>query len=924
MNPKRTRLALFAIFFISGACSLVYQIVWTRMMQVVFGVSVFAVSAVVCAFMTGLAGGSFVFGRVADRTRRPLFLYGITEIGIAALALAFPPLLDAMRPVFVWAHRTFYSPDPSSYYVFSLIRFLIILPLLLAPTFLMGGTLPLISRHFIRGPKSVALLLGRLYGMNTLGAVAGTFFAGFVLIALLGSTGALIFAGLANLGIGVATTWIGWKDPRAGLEGDDLDSADAPASSESAPADASAASRSKDAESDARPRRAGRRRKGSAKPAGSAREAASPVAAAPSPPPRWTVPLVMICMGVTGFVSLALQVLWTRMMVYYTNNSTYAFSSMLCVFLFGLATGGWATGLVAHRARRPLVWLAIAVLGIGLWGAFSLLLLDRMFQITRAIAETFELPGWYRVIVVLFGQCSSMFLVPTFLMGTTLPLAVQVATTSGENVGRRIGDIYGANTVGTVLGSFAAGFLLIPILGVRNSVVAVAGANLAVAAILLLPQPGFPRWAKGTALAGALALVFVMDRAVPADIVSRQFVQNLTVKRDLLFYEEDITDTIMVWDPVSDGRVVTEERDVFFGDGRANGGHRTRVEDHFYGHLPMFLHPDPQEVLSIGVCSGNTIGAITRHATMKHLDAVELSAGVVEATKWIETNYGIFHDRPDPRVTLHIEDGRNFLLGTERQYDVININPPYVHTAGVVFLYTREFFELCRARLKPGGVVSHFIEPGRLSTEEQKMLLETFASVFPHVTVWHGPRLYSWNLVGSDRPISFRYEEVRRRIAEDPILRQSLREDKLQDPNFLPGLLLMKDESVRRYVAENGRRSRIVTDDRTVLDFSSPRTEYSGFAFFRLMPGETVDESQYIRPAEGGIFVRTPDPEGDEGGYANVARLNARSDSGTDLVDWTGVSDEERVRIEGEIRHLADLRRKAVNLLYAHRQVKGQ
>lgn len=876
MTDLRIRRAVFALFLLSGACGLIYQVVWTRMMTLLFGVTVYAVSTVLCSFMAGLAMGSLVFGRVADRSRRPLMLYGYLEIGIGLCGAIFPYAMEAVRPLFVLIHRTWYE---AGHGVFSLARFGIVFPMLLVPTFLMGGTFPIVSRYFVRARGTLTRDVGFLYAVNTSGAVIGVFLVGFVLLAYLGMWNTTMIAALGNILVGIVSVLVG-RHAVVSLEGDALDAGQA--SSPVSPGAPESHDRTDTP---------------------SALEAPGDDAR-----PAWVAQLALIAIALSGFVSLGLEVLWTRVLVFHTHNSTYAFSSMLMAFLIGIAGGGWLMGLIAPRVKRPFLLFALLQVGIAVWSVGSLYGVGQLQHLTNFLADAIPFDNWAEIVVIILSQSLATLLFPATLMGMTFPLATTLATRGMGRVGRGIGDVYAANTFGTVAGSFLTGFVLIPLLTVRGSFIFLAGINCAIAALLILAGGELAPRLRKSFVAGCVLFILAAQLVMPADVVSNDFSKTLG---NLVYYNEEVTDTIMVIDLKDRNGIPQKDyRMLVFADGRGTAGHATKAEDRFYAHLPMLLHPDPKEVLLICVGAGNTLGAFLDHSRMERIDCVELSPGVLEASRRFETNDGALEPPLDPRIRMNIDDGRNYLLGSDRTYDIVHLDPPELHTAGIVYLYTREFYEAAKARLKPGGVFSHWFNASKLTAEEMRDVVATFHDVFPHGTIWQGPGIYSWNLIATDRPLTVPLRAASTIMSGEERVRANLVDAlndpgrEMVDPHFFFSHLLMDEHTL----AEYSKGARILTDDLTIVDYSSPRSPYSGFGFVHIfMPSDSrriLREEARKRQDEP---ARKPEP----GGWVYLTELAMKTDDVASIIDWTGYSDEERAAAEAAI-HQKVAERKAL------------
>ena len=740
---------ILGLFLVSGATGLIYQVLWVRILTLTLSVTVYAVATVLSAFMAGLGLGAFVGGRLADRLRRPLMAYGIAELGVALTALVTPLVLFHLGPVY----RVLYDTFGGSGVAFGAARFLLAASVLLVPCTLMGTTLPLLSRAVIADARHAGRGAGALYATNTFGAVLGCVLAGFVLIPTLGlsTTNALAVAVSATVGA-VAVT-------------------------------------------------AGRHTAQVVHPA-------TPVARIP-----WTRTglIAAAVWTVSGFTALGYEVMWTRALEQYTHNSVYAYSAMLATFLAGIAGGSALAARVVPRLEQPMALLGAIEIGIGLAVGAALLVYARLDQIAPAIASAMGgLHTWSRVIALIFAQVALVMLPMTLLFGATFPVATRAVVEQLDSAGRRIGQLYAANTVGSILGSVAVSFLLLPWLGLRGTFVALAAVNVALGIGLLLVLSGsVRRWGLvlGTAAIVALALV-------PAGLFEESYARRFG---KLLFYREQVTDTVMV---TEDAR---GERMIRYGDGRGTAGTMTAPEDRIYAHIPLLLHPDPRRVLTICFGVGNSLAAATLHP-IERVDAVELSPGVVDAAPFFtRTNRAVLHD---PRVALTIADGRNFLLATRETYDIVRLDPPELHTAGIVNLYTREFYELARARLRPGGIFSIWVNIVMTPEEDLRHLVRTVAAVFPHVSIWDGPFRYSWVINGSMTPHPPDLARLERRYA-DGTLRADLASARAPDPYALLARFVMGDAAARAFAGSGP----LVTDDHTMLDFTVPRSLDSFFGF---------------------------------------------------------------------------------------------
>ena len=741
---------LLGLFFASGTSGLLYQVLWMRLLALTLSVTVYAVSTVLCAFMAGLGLGAVIGGRLADRVRRPLVVYGLVEIAIGLSALATCFALFRLGPAYAWL----YSQLGGAGFPFVLGRFALAFVVLLVPCTLMGTTLPLLSRAVVTRRDDVASGTGILYAVNTLGAVGGCLAAGFVLIPSLGLTAVNALSAALNVGVGLLALARGRQLA------------------------------AKNAASDRPPR-----------------------------PATATVALAAAAFGVSGFTAMGYEILWTRALESFAHNSTYAYSAMLATFLLGIAIGSAVVAPMADRLQRPLLALAAVEVGIGLSVIVSLRLYAHYGTLVPRMADAVGgLTSWVHAVALIFTEAGAVLLVTTLLFGASFPLAARAAVDSLDGLGTRIATVYAANTLGSVAGALVVGFVLVPALGVSRSFTALVTANVAVGAALALfaAGRGVARWLVG---AGAVVVAVAAVTTVPSRLFEESFTQRFG---KLLFYREEVTDTVMVTEAAGGERMIR------YGDGRGTAGTMTVREDRIYAHIALLHLPEPRRVLSICFGVGNSLSSILQYPQVERVDAVELSPGVVDAAPFFaRTNRTPL---ADPRVHLAIQDGRNFLLTSTTTWDAIRLDPPELHTAGVVNLYTREFFELARAHLAPGGVFSIWVNVVMTPEEDVRLLARTIADVFPYVSVWQGPLGYSWVFNGSVEPRPPDLTVLRRHFASPPVA-ADLDSIGIADPAaFLQYFVLAGPE-----VLEFAGAGPIVTDDRTRLDFSVPRSVDSFF-----------------------------------------------------------------------------------------------
>jgi len=766
--------AVFLCFFFSGATGLIYEVLWTRLLGLVFGHTVFAITTVLAAFMGGLGLGSYLFGRIADRHAHPLRLYGLLELGIGVYALLTPVLLSKAEAVYIPLYRSL----ELSFFAFSLAQFLLIFLILLVPTTLMGATLPVLSRFFVHEIAALGGQVGRLYSFNTFGAVLGTYAAGFHLIPTLGIKTTLLLAAVANLGIGALAVVFDRHLRQLGIQ-------------PTAP---------------------------------SLQDASAGLHAAEE---GWgiTVWLAVIGLGISGAASMMYEVAWTRALALIIGSSTYAFSTMLVTFLAGLALGSYLFSRVAGRVRiNPFLFGGLQ-LGIGLTALAVTPFFDRLPEVFLWAFQVSQSPGFMKGLQ--FTISALAMFVPTLFMGATFPCVAQIASREIERVGRDVGRIYFVNTGGAIAGTVLAGFLLIPTWGLQATLKLAVSLNLCLALALFIASTEVIRWRRGAAaLAPVLALVVLFAspswdaRAITSGVHiygrgyfgvlgKADFRQTVAAGDRLLFYKDGISATVSVH---SRNDVVYLRVNGKTDASNANDMH-TQVMS---GHLPLFYRPEAKRALVIGMGSGVTAGAVALHP-LERTDLIEIEPAVVEA--------GVFFAKENrevlknPRVRLTVADARNFLLASEGQYDVIISEPSNPWMRGIGNLFSQEFYELVSRRLAPRGIVCQWIHIYGLFPEDLKMVIKTFRSVFPQTVIWNTVR-GDLLLIGGKEPLALDYTALQSKYDSIPELREDMGRLGLHS-----ALAVLADFSLNEEeTAQISQHALLNTDDLPLLEFSAPNS----------------------------------------------------------------------------------------------------
>ena len=752
------------LFAVSGAAALIYEVVWTRLLTLHLGHGLAAASAVLAAFMGGLAAGAGAAGRFAGRFERAkaLRIYAGLELAIAALAILLPFLLTGLRPLLAAAYA-----DGTGGTAFGLLRLLTSVLLLTIPAACMGATFPIASRWMVRSAAAAAPDAGALSAANTLGAAVGAIVAGFFLIPALGLSGSTfvgvglnIFAAAGALLITKGAAAIRETSAGIGEPG------------------------------------AGNRKN---------------IAARSQP---W---LAAAALGASGFASLTLQVIWTRLLAQILGPTTYAFSMVVAIFIIGIAGGAAIASRLASRVS-PAVGLASTLLlssGLALAAAAS------VDWALLTIAEVVARPQiqFADVLQQQILLVTAMLLPMTLAFGAAFPFAVALATSRDESVTEQIGLIYAVNTLGAIAGSLLAGFFLVPKVGLHGSIRLIAAIGLVSAvALLIAARPARGRLAGfGLAIVVAIAIIVAppWNRALLssgaykyAPAIRGATLESALTAGTLLSYEEGSTGTVSI-------RKLAGTTSMAI-DGKVDASNAgDMLTQRLLAHVPLLLHPNPKTAAVLGLGSGVTLGSALRHP-LESASVIEISREVVDGSRYFETeNYNALKD---PRARLVVGDGRTHLMLGNQTFDMIVSEPSNPWMAGIASLFTREFFQSARNRLNPGGVLCQWAHTYDISSADLKSIVATFLSVFPDGTLWligDADVL----LVGSTEPLDSRIAGVAAAM-QRPGVAGDLATVGITGPFAVISMFVAQGDTLKAWA--NG--APLQTDDRSRLEFSGPRS----------------------------------------------------------------------------------------------------
>ena len=716
---------LYAIFFVSGASALMFEMLWFRQAGLALGNSVWASSLVLSAFTGGLALGNAAAARYGARVQNGVRLYAVAEVAIATTGVALVYLL----PVLGAALAPLLRPLLDHPLVLNPVRLAIAFLLLLVPSTAMGVTLPLLIGAVIRNDRSFGPALGRLYGWNTLGAVVGVLAGELYLIGLVGVRGTALVAATMNLLAAAVAMWI------------------------------------------------------STRAAGGVFRLEAETSSSRAKPDARLLGAAFLC----GFCLLALEVIWFRFLLLFVKGHSTALAVMLGVILTGIALGGLAAAL----------WLRVVPTAPRLASAVAMLAGAACLASYAFFTRTIEaVPSLVVATWDVVNVAAPLLLPVSFLSGilfTVLGAALRRSATSDPQTA---GMLTLANTGGAACGSLAAGFLLLPFFGLERSffLIAVIYGSVGVLLSLRAAAPRLAVYASAAVLLVSMAFFpFGAMETRLLDAALRPWRQADPTAR-VEAVREGLTETVIYFRREMLGRTVSHAM-LTNSFSMSATGYGARRYMKLYVYWPMAVHPDIRHALLIGYGVGNTAKAMTDSTTLETIDIVDLSRDILDMNEVVYPNEQD-HPLEDPRVRVHIEDGRYFLQTTDRVFDLITGEPPPPGIAGVENLYTREYFTLVRQRLAEGGIVTYWLPLSDLGDASAKAIVRAFCDVFDDCSLWNGSGTHLM-LVATRNAVHAPSEETFTRQWSNPTVAVEMKRLGVEQPEQLGALFIGDAEYLR-------------------------------------------------------------------------------------------------------------------------------
>ncbi len=720
------------IFLFAGAIGLIYEVIWIRQLTLIFGSTTLPVSTVLIALMSGLAVGALYFGRAADREDRPLRLYAILELGIGVFALVSPLLLNVLNAAHILAFRALNG----EFYSLLFIRFALSFLVLIVPSILMGGTLPVLCRVFVRSADGLGFHVGVLNGIKMLGGAIGCLAVGYFLLQTLGVQPSLYLCA----GINLVAAAVAFGLPRQSVSG---------------------ISSVKDE-----------------KHITATHAESRPDTTEPLAPNR----LAFLAFAVSGFCTMTYAMLWRRALVHSLDFAATTF--FLAVLLFGIAIGSMLFARVTDRVKSLFSLFGLMQIAIGIFGVASIPILSELLPIGGGIAS-------------LFG-CTVVIVVPAVLIGGCFPMAVRIFSHDGARLGRSIGIVSAIHIVGAIAGIFCAGFIIVPFIGVRPGIVLTSALSAILGcATVFSAQANAVRTRQilnGTAAGGVIltvgfGLVVLYTGDNPLFISNSGYLTR-GVGSTIISQKHGVDADVSV---LKDDKGAHQ---LYIGARKIADTSRWDSPSHrLIAHLPVLLHPEPKRALVVGFGMGLTAYSMTKHGV--YVDTVESSKDVVEETRAHFANVN-HHILSNPQFKLTIDGERNHLLVTGEKYDIISVRS-FTSSPAAWYSQTNttEFYRLCKRALNEDGILCQWL-PLRLNSDVHfKMALRTMLEVFPHTTLWYKYSPDFAVLIGTSERLKIDFVDFmgRTQIAN---ISDALAGDDLDGMSLLDSFM-MSEDALRNY-----------------------------------------------------------------------------------------------------------------------------
>lgn len=785
----------------SGTAGLIYEIIWSELLVNLLGSSTIAITVILTAFMGGLAIGSWTIGKCADNwdDRKIAILYVFIEISIGIYAYLLPSIMDNLEGFYILIYNYL---NPNTFFSI-LIKFLLGVFVLIIPTFLMGTTLPLISRYLSRNWKHYTKNVSLLYGLNTFGAILGTLLAGFYLLENYGISGASTFSAFINFLVAISF-FIFWKFLPV------------------------------------LPTRTNNIEKIKNKNKKNKKLEANDFSL-----------IVLTSYTISGSAAMFYQISWTRSLSLILGTSTYAFTVILATFLLGISLGSFLYRFIPSKFSKTLIYLIVQMI-IVLSVLISSIYFDKLPLYYLYIREMF-FDNWSDLNYIRFFLAAIIIIIPTLGMGILFPIVCDLISDEKNKMSNIVGKTYALNSIGAMIGSISAGIFVIPLIGLQYTIYTGVFLNVLAAIIVLLQSNYFTKNVKviGTILAFCTYSLFIFntekwspkimssgvstyadnyfrvsnkykelskdDTNEKMKLSDSEIWKTVMLSYELLYYKDGLVDSVAVMKNskgvislLVNGKVDASAR-----------GEKDIITQIMIGQLPLLLHKDPKDVFLVGYASGITAGSILTHP-INRLDAAEISPLIVEASKY----FNDYNNNPlaDSRLNLKIADAKHNLMVSNKKYDVIVSQPSNPWIKGQSSLFSYEWYNIVKKHLKDDGLFMQWLPAYHISEHNLKIIINTLNKVFPNITLWTSTSPGDLILLASKNDnFTASYLKVMEK-SNYPKVKEQLERIGLYSDSILRNLFLRGDSQIDFYLRENiNKKLEINTDDLLITEFTAPK-----------------------------------------------------------------------------------------------------
>lgn len=764
-QSRGKRFLLLFTLFFTGLTSLAYELIWTRKLTLVFGANALAVSTVLSIFLAGLALGSLYGGKLIERSKNPYKFLGLLEILIGASCLLTLILIDSIK----YAYLPLFTLFGGSLFLVNVIQFIISAFILIIPTFLIGVAFPSVVKLYYHEDKDIGGSVSWCYAADTLGGAVGLLITGLVLVWVIGFLNTSLIASVVNITLGIFILTFSRVEKNSHLRIPENENV--------------------------------KKQK--------------------------TDTLILVLFFFSGFAALILENVWIRFFDMIYGNSILSFSLVVASFLFGLGIGSFAAKFIARSIKNKILLFSVIELSIGL---ASLILLLVFPNIERIFLELFFGEDSYSRFVFLLGAVAiAVLLIPTTLMGMTLPILSTIYT-KGETIGSDIGRLYSFNSFGSILGSFLSGFVFFYTIGLHNTALLGSLIYIAIAFVFIYFYGRLQLKIFMAVFINFLFLVLILfNYFYQPDFLYNGVYYHGTRYRDADRYFEVKGDDEVVFQkqsPYSFVSVIKSAGRTYLKiNGRTEAATDATVQN-MLSDLPLIFHASPDEVAIIGHGGGYTLEAVTKFSAVASIDDIEIDQVIIEANQYIHDNGDALSD---PRVNLVIADARNYLFTGTKKYDVIISEPSHIWASSPLF--TKDFFEITKKSLKEDGIYATWLPVYEMSDYDYGVIIKTITSVYPHLLIfkYSGAEVFlaSNHKIDPSSDIYLPHLDDNAVSDEMDYVRRLEYEEDLDVQEFILEHYISGDEG---YITNRvGDDIQINTDDLPILEYTTRRNAYKKF-----------------------------------------------------------------------------------------------